>query len=768
MELHIFEENSKYGYRDENGTIVIPAKYEEAKDFKENHAVVKYSGFFGVINFSDEPVIDFAYTSIDEHNLFFECKAIQENEPKEKTFWYNRNGALLHEGLANVLSEEFLCISNGKKYGVIDKDGNRIINCLYESILLTNELFVVLRDDKLGLYDLNGSIILDAFCNSIESVIIENDWRTLGNTNERLKVIRGAYYPGFCKAYYFDTDDYPETFLKRERIYVRKDFWGAIEKGPIGVFSKTIEDINKPLIISTDKEKMLFLKSEGIILDNGFEDIQQLTSVSYAVKKNNHWGIYSLETRNFIISIEYDSLRFYGGHTVLLCKDGLWGAKDIFSDEPFYDTYKVSIPTQYLEIAILDDNQSYFGCKKIYEFTGEPCYALVRSDGEEIHFDEYHEFDSQFVCYDYDHFLTSDDGKYGFVSPNGFLTDPFRKEGTNGYTSIPFKYDEVRQREDGRFDIRIGKRWGILSMDGREVTPIKYIESLPSPFDNNIIVQDADSYYFGVLSPAGVEIIPTIYQHLLNCNEDLVGYNDKDLFFYGYGEYKECIDEYNENTYISDFVQDLDEIMWGVVNNVGKRIIEAKYGCYKILPGYIVAGRGGNLRRYPSDALYDLYTKEGEFLIGGFKEVVYDESHELFFFFFGGEFECGADHSYDSYNGRDYFDYYEEFDRGDNLWLILDKDLKTVIRNEKGEQFQFEKGFIGKVEIRRDDEKKTYEYNLPLEYMVKIFSDNIADFLYNSKKRSNGNEKCILINDGSQVLDITLGTVTNRINSKQR
>ena len=45
MKLHISEENSKYGYRDENETIVIPAKYEEAKDFKEEHAVVKYNGF---------------------------------------------------------------------------------------------------------------------------------------------------------------------------------------------------------------------------------------------------------------------------------------------------------------------------------------------------------------------------------------------------------------------------------------------------------------------------------------------------------------------------------------------------------------------------------------------------------------------------------------------------------------------------------------------------------------------------------------------------
>ena len=41
MILHKFEQNSKYGYRDENGTIVIPAKYEDAKEFIGDYAIVK-------------------------------------------------------------------------------------------------------------------------------------------------------------------------------------------------------------------------------------------------------------------------------------------------------------------------------------------------------------------------------------------------------------------------------------------------------------------------------------------------------------------------------------------------------------------------------------------------------------------------------------------------------------------------------------------------------------------------------------------------------
>ena len=36
MSLHRFEKNSKFGYRYEDDTIAILAKYDDAKEFKEN------------------------------------------------------------------------------------------------------------------------------------------------------------------------------------------------------------------------------------------------------------------------------------------------------------------------------------------------------------------------------------------------------------------------------------------------------------------------------------------------------------------------------------------------------------------------------------------------------------------------------------------------------------------------------------------------------------------------------------------------------------
>lgn len=752
MELHRFEENSKYGYRDENDTIVIPAKYEDAKDFKDNCAIVKYNGLYGVINLSDEPVIDFVYSSIEEQYYFFECKAIQEHEEKEKNVWYNKEGILLHQGKAKALSEKFLCISNGNKYGIIDIGGKRIINCLYDEVTLVKELLIVLREDKLGLYDLNGNIILDAFCDSIESVVIDNNPMLLGKTTFSEKR-EGGQYQGYCKEFYFDTSNTSHLItqyihfwyggeldmLYREAVRVTskwKVYIANESHNPEFFIDKihTINDITKPMIISTGSSKMIFTKSEGILPNCEFDDIQQITQICYVVKKGDLYGVYRVDTKDLVVPIEYESIRFYGGHTVLLCKDGLWGAKSLGLDSNIFNIlFKVSIPTTYSEIKILDDYQHFFGCKKKSSYSSDVFFTIVRSNGEELEEISELECNSQFTYIDSMHFLTSIGGKLGFVN-------------LQGQKVIPFKYDEIVAREDGRFDVRISDRWGILTVDGFEDVRIKYSSPLPQQFDKEIIVKDAESECFGLLAPDGSEMIPTIYEHLL-------GSEDNGLFYFGCGGFE-------DEDHPTFFSGEINGALWGVVTCNGKRVIDAKYLNFKIQSGFIVAGRDGHY--FPDDdnddynwygsnfsGVYDLYNKEGELLIGGFREFEYDERNGVFIFFFGGEWKEYSAFD-DDWNNIHITGY--RFERGIDLWLILDKNLKTILRDKDGKPKQFEKGFLGKIDIKQENGSIKHVYNMPIELMAKGFS-HVA---INS----------IIINDSnseyhkSQAVDIATGKKT--------
>ena len=402
------------------------------------------------------------------------------------------------------------------------------------------------------------------------------------------------------------------------------------------------------------------------------------------------------------------------------------------------DNVANSLRKDYIEVKQLDRKGTYFGCKIEQCGNDNPHYVIVKSNGEEIYFNNYKYFDSPIIYYDNSHLLTSKEDKYGFVS-------------VNGYVSIPFKYDEIRYREDNRFDIRIGKRWGVLSLDGHEVVPVKYSCSLPKSFDANWIVQDADSDCFGLIDKEGHETIPCIYEHLFKSEDD-------NLFIFVYNGELDSEFEFHSIEALLEYSSG----RCGLVDNKGIQIIEPHYSYLKLYSHFILAGRDGTTYNiFPSDAVYDLYTKEGEMLIGGFKDFYYDESHELFFFFFGGEWECGLEHSYDSYYGRDYYDDFERFDRGDDCWLILDKNLKTIIRDENGEQMQFKKGFIGKVKIEKgetDTKKKKYVYNFPSKYLVTLSHDIEHELFFNM--RDIISKKYIVIKYGCQVLEISTGIMT--------
>lgn len=118
-----------------------------------------------------------------------------------------------------------------------------------------------------------------------------------------------------------------------------------------------------------------------------------------------------------------------------------------------------------------------------------------------------------------------------------------------------------------------------------------------------------------------------------------------------------------------------------------------------------------------------MYSKKGELLFGGFREFEYDETNGLFIFFFGGEWKNETAVDDDWWNNpfpsgcR-----INRFEHGIDLWLILDKNFKTIIRDKDGTPKQFEKGFIGRIEIKKEDNKIKHLYNMPIEFLAKGFS----------------------------------------------
>lgn len=182
---------------------------------------------------------------------------------------------------------------------------------------------------------------------------------------------------------------------------------------------------------------------------------------------------------------------------------------------------------------------------------------------------------------------------------------------------------------------------------------------------------------------------------------------------------------------MSDFSSDLYfDVHWGVVNIRGEQIISPLYGYLRLKDGYILAGNNEDYWGHVYHGLYNLYNKSGDLLIGGFRIFEYDEIHGYFIFSFGGNWEThnylpieedGWNNSYDPYS---YDDWYYVFNEEHVVWLVLDKEFKTVLADKSGNHLQIQVGFIGKVEINEDNGRKTVS-NIPSEFLIKNYSEVI-------------------------------------------
>lgn len=121
--LLVFNKNDKYGYKELQGKVVIPAQYDEAFSFKENLACVMKDDKYGFINKNNEIVIPFEYD------------------------------------LALSFSEGLACVTKGEKSGYIDKDNNVVINFDYDATTPFEEGYARVKiDDKWGIIDKNTKI----------------------------------------------------------------------------------------------------------------------------------------------------------------------------------------------------------------------------------------------------------------------------------------------------------------------------------------------------------------------------------------------------------------------------------------------------------------------------------------------------------------------------------------------------------------------------------------------------------------------------------
>lgn len=276
---------------------------------------------------------------------------------------------------------------------------------------------------------------------------------------------------------------------------------------------------------------------------------------------------------------------------------------------------------------------------------------VIADDYDSINYDIYSE--EPIIFLSDDRLLCKHGNKYGVVD-------------LEGWEIIPFVYDRFEEGigVEGKYNVLLGHRWGVIDLFGNELFNIKYKNPIYGEAshkifgENLILVEDADTCRKGVVDFEGNEIIPTIYSKIEQCE-------NSNYIYVNLGA-KDDIEWYN-----------MQNGLWGCYNCSGIEIIPVRFHAVHYISGYFIVGDDEIIQKTYDGwnniyyGLYDLYDSKGNMIIGGFNNCQIGTNY--FVFTFGLTYELR--HDYEGFECSNL----KEIHCGKMYSIIVNKDLISFI-----------------------------------------------------------------------------------------
>lgn len=182
-----YKKDNKYGLINFEGKKVTDATYDSLENlpYKEGELLIEKDGKFGVINMLGKTVIENKYDEIkidsyyeEENNYRNSGYIVGTNNGSEMSYEYiNYKGEQLNkesyqkiERIIDIPNKDeiYLIYEKDSKYGIL-KNNEEILKKEYDSIEYDklNNLFVILKDNKYGIADIEGKILISNLYDSI-------------------------------------------------------------------------------------------------------------------------------------------------------------------------------------------------------------------------------------------------------------------------------------------------------------------------------------------------------------------------------------------------------------------------------------------------------------------------------------------------------------------------------------------------------------------------------------------------------------------------
>lgn len=466
----------KFGYADETGKLVIKAKFDFAASFYNGLAVVKQGNLCYLINNVGKKI-----KNIDKYDKLYKVESRFDE--------YFEHYELQEDRKSNNLSDHpfsVIGVIKDNKEGLIDLNGNVIIEPLYDyrprfgwvydietCFSEYHENAIIRKDGKYGLIDLKGNNILDpqyqeklVFENGMAIAKKDDLYGIVSNTGRIMKACECKSITRLPEGNYL----YSVENNSNEINYGLLNIEGELISKPIYSCFEPLHN-NYIVCIKTENSKLYgTISEEGKVMI----PINQEQIISYKekkseliVKKDNLYGVFS-EYGEEIIPVHYDEIIF----------KGYFGNEII--EEYLYDNDNNKIHRQTKIDRFLVNKKKLLG---VFNGFGKEIIATKYDDiiyHPEIHL-----------------FQVSKENQSGALSESG-------------EEIIPICYDEMRlDYYINEFIVKKNELFGIVDRHGNEKIPIKYL--LISEFSDGLaIIQDQNMKY-GYIDYSCSIVIPIKY-----------------------------------------------------------------------------------------------------------------------------------------------------------------------------------------------------------------------------------------------------------------
>lgn len=292
--------NGRYGLYKNNKEILANEYTDISFDQNNNLLIVQKDQAQGVVDLEGNNIVPIDYDSVIIGGKYIDA------QKGEETVVFDANGNNLNTDIIsyNQVSDLAIVIDRNNNYNIVDSSGNKKLHESYTYIeYFNNNYFIVTKDSKTGVIDENGNIIINLEYDAIQAIDDTNALQAIKTDENRTDIIDSNMniHEGIVNANVLKKDSYIKVFAETEMKYY--DFSGN------EITYKSLFPNNNVYASQSNGKWGLVDNSGRVVVPYEYDMVTEQNGNVAGVKKDGIWQV--VDTNGQIVSDRQYNLSWF-------------------------------------------------------------------------------------------------------------------------------------------------------------------------------------------------------------------------------------------------------------------------------------------------------------------------------------------------------------------------------------------------------------------------------------------------------------------------